>query len=178
MIFRLPSALLLLLLWGCARAGGYDVSVTYSNMSDSYIYPYRILLNGEAGIPTQLAECSNGRGSGGVAMTTTRSRPHFVVVEWEHLLSRKAYRARIDLSDEGGEWWNESPFRKADGMPYDRPATLVIQWRGAKKVAAMLSAVSFDFTKGRLELGEAEGGGDPAAEGGGEVIHVIFRIHR
>ncbi len=153
MIFRLPSALLLLLLWGCARAGGYELNVTFSNLSDSYIYPYRIGINGVAGVPVELLRCSDGRGSGSSASTETKLPPSYVVVEWEHLLTRKSYRARIELDNSAGEWWRIPVFRNQA----TRRPLLVIQWRGERKVGAMLVADFLDFSKGRLELGEAEG---------------------
>ena len=127
-------------------------------------------MNGKVSFPTGgLRPCSNDKSGVGLVSVAIRESPRFVVVEWEHLLSRKAYRARIDLSDEAGEWWRESPFRKAGGGAYDSPPKLVIQWRGRKKVAAMLVANPYDFSKGRLELGEAEGEEIPRPEGGARL---------
>ncbi len=178
MMFRLPSALLLLLLWGCAWAGGYSVNVTYANLSDSYVYPYRVLINGKYGAPVaELLRCSNSFGLGGLVEMVAQRPPRFVTVEWENLLHRRAYRAQIDLSDVGVEWWRISPFRDRSGRHLSRPPVLVIEWRARNRVAAILAADSMGYDKGRLELGEAEGVEIPQPKGGGEVIHVIFRIH-
>ncbi len=144
----------------------YDIKVSYNNLSESYIYPYRIAVNEEAGIPTSLLGCSNGVSAASIAMITTKTRPRYVVVEWESLLHRKAYRARIDLDDKAGQWWHRSPFRDEKGRPYTTRPLLVIQWRGGRKVAAMLVASSNDFSRGRLDLGEAEGEEIPRPEWG------------
>ena len=147
------------LMTGCARTAPIDLLMTYNNISDSYIYPYRIAVNGRAGIPASLASCSQGEGAGGTMMTTVRQPPRYVIVEWEHLVSRRVYRARIPLTDRSGAWWRRSPFQ-------DRKPVLVIQFRGNQKVAAMIVADYYDFSRGRIELGEAVGVEIPRPKGG------------
>ncbi len=149
--------LLALLSPACSKARGIDVDITYSNLSDSYIYPYRIAINGTANTLAQLLGCSNGTGSGALIMKTLAKPPRFIVVEWEHLVSRKVYRARIELGGKAGEWWHETPFRGGGGKMVSRRPVLVIQWRGPKSVAAMLVADFTDFAKGTLDLGMATG---------------------
>ena len=162
MLRRPWHVFVLLLLWGCARAGGYEISVGHNNLSDSYVYPYRIAINGEAGIPGGgLKGCSEDGAVNALATVTVKGVPRFVVVEWEHLLSRKAYRARIDLDTRDEGWWRKPPFPDGEGYP-----VLIIQWRGARRVVAMLVADFTDYSKGRLELGEAEGEEIPRPEGG------------
>ena len=166
MRLRLLWVLFLLVPLGGVQAEIYDIKVSYNNLSESYIYPYRITINEEAGIPTSLIGCSNGVSAASIAMITTKTRPRYVVVEWESLLHRKVYRARIGLDDKAGLWWHRSPFRDEKGRPYTTRPLLVIQWRGGRKVAAMLVASSNDFSRGRLDLGEAEGVEIPRPEWG------------
>ncbi len=154
---RLALVGVMLLLSGCAQGRGIDIDITYNNLSDSYVYPYRIAINGTANTLAQLLGCSNGTGTGALVMKTIPNPPRFIVVEWEHLVTRKVYRARVELSDAAGPWWRKTPFRDADGNPESRRPTLVIQWRGPKKVAAMLVADNMDFARASLDLGEAEG---------------------
>jgi len=165
---------------GCSHASSEIlVTTTLNNLSDSYIYPFRLLMNGKVSFPSGgLRPCSNDKSGVGLVTVAIWEPPRFVVVEWEHLLSRKAYRARIDLSDAAGEWWNESPFRKADGAPHGYPPKLVIQWRGQKNVAAMLVADPYDFSKGRLELGEAEGVEIPRPEWGPRLYLTYEDLRR
>ncbi len=158
--------LALFLLSGCGQARGIDVDITYNNLSDSYIYPYRIAINGTANALAQLLGCSNGTGSGALVMKTLPEPPRFLLVEWEHLVTRKVYRARIELSDKAGPWWRRSPFREAQGRPYLTEPVLVIQWRGPKKVAAMLVANFTDFSAASIDLGVAEGEEIPRPEWG------------
>ena len=154
---RWALAGIMLLLSGCAQGRGIDIDITYNNLSDSYVYPYRIAINGTANTLAQLLGCSNGTGTGALVMKTVPNPPRFIIVEWEHLVTRKVYRARVELSDAAGPWWRKTPFRDADGNPESRRPTLVIQWRGPKKVAAMLVADNMDFARASLDLGEAEG---------------------
>jgi len=142
--------------------GGYAVSVGHNNLSDSYLYPCRIEINGKAGIPPGgLKGCSEDGGVTSLATVVVEAPPRYVVVEWEHLLSRKVYRARVELDGGGSEWWKKSPFGGGAGKP-----ALIVQWRDGNKVAAFLVADFMDFSKGRLDLGEAEGMEIPRPKGG------------
>jgi len=154
---RFPIILTGLFLSACLQASDIPVNVTFSNYSDSYVYPYRIRINGETSVLGELMRCSAGPGTGSLIMTSVRTPPRFIEVQWEHLLSRKVYKARIELSNKAGKWWRKTPFRNKDGEPFPLPPDLVIQWRGARKVAAMLVASSNDFTLGQVDLGIAEG---------------------
>ncbi len=154
---RFLITLLCLLVSACTPAREIRVTVAYNNLSDSYIYPYRISFNGKSGAHTALIECSNGTGAGALMTTGLREPPRFIIAEWEHLVTRKVYRARIDLSDKAGNWWQRSPFRDGNGRPLSSRPVLVVQWRGPKRVAAMLVADFTAFAKGTMDLGEAEG---------------------
>ena len=154
---RFLITLLCLLVSACAPAREILVTVAYNNMSDSYLYPYRIRINDETGIPASLIGCSNGVNTASLATIPVTQPPRFVMVQWEHLVTRKVYRARINLSDKAGNWWQRSPFRDGNGKPPSSRPVLVVQWRGPKRVAAMLVADFTAFAKGKMDLGEAEG---------------------
>ena len=156
----------ILLLSGCEQGKSYEIRLTYANLSDSYVYPHRVMFNGRIRVaPRELMPCSDSFGLGGLIMTTIPEPPMSVVVEWEHLLSRKTYRARIDLSARG-PWWRKMPFRDARGKRMPGPPVLIIEWRAGHKVAAILSASSMGYHKGRIELGEAVGVEIPRPKGG------------
>ncbi len=150
---------LFLIVWlpACVQGREIRVSLAYNNLSDSYLYPYQIRINSASGIPASLIGCSDGVNTASLATISLTQPPYFVVVEWEHLLTRKTFRARIELSDKAGKWWRKTPFQTPDGKPYPRPPTLVVQWRGPEKVVAMLVADFTDFSKGTLDLGVATG---------------------
>jgi len=164
--------LALFLLSGCGQAREIVVKVADNNLSDSYIYPYVIKINGKTGMPTSLIGCSEGVSTVSVAILDIPEPPRFILVEWEHLVTRKVYRAKIPLSDAGGRWWRRSPFREAGGKP--RRPTLVVQWRGPKKVAAMLVADSLDFARASLDLGVAEGEEIPRP-GWGPKLYITYK---
>jgi len=154
---RFLITLLCLLVSACTPAREILVTVAYNNMSDSYLYPYRIRINDETGMPASLIGCSNGVNTASLATIPVTQPPRFVMVKWEHLVTRKVYRARINLSDKAGNWWRQSPFRDGNSKPLSSRPVLVVQWRGPKRVAAMLVADFTDFAKGTMDLGEAEG---------------------
>jgi hypothetical protein len=84
-----------------------------------------------------------------------KSRPDFIIAEWEHMLSKKFYRAKVPLDERTGQWLRDPPFSKvtsADGTP-----SLIVQWRGTNRVAVILVANSFDFSRGKRDVGEAVG---------------------
>jgi len=146
-----------LTLSACAESQYADINITYSNLSNSYIYPYKVRINKKYSAHTEPIGCSEGKGSGSLVMAQISPPPSLILVEWEHLLSRKTYRARIPLQAEAGKWWQTSPFRDTSGRRLSRPPVLVIQWRGARQVVAMLVASSFDFSLGKMDIGSAEG---------------------
>ncbi len=146
-----------LLACACAKSENINLSIAYNNLSDSYIYPYRIMLNGKVGIPKNLIGCSEGVNTASIAVIHLSSEPRSILVEWEHLLSRKTYRAHIPLQAKAEKWWRNSPFRDASDQRLSRPPVLVVQWRGAQQVVAMLVASSNDFSKGKIDIGSAEG---------------------
>ncbi len=172
-LLRPAFIVFMLLLSACVQAREILVTVAYNNLSDSYVYPYRVSFNGKHGAHAALVECSNGTGAGALITTALRQPPRFIVVEWEHLVTRKVYRARVELSDAAGPWWRKTPFRDTDGNPESRRPTLVIQWRGPKKVAAMLVADNMDFARASLDLGEAEGKEIPRPDWGRSCIWAI-----
>ncbi len=167
-----------LLACACARSENISVSVAYNNLSDSYIYPYRITLNGKVGIPKNLIGCSEGINTASIAVIHLSSEPRFILVEWEHLLSRKTYHARIPLQEKAGKWWRNSPFRDASGRPLSRPPVLVVQWRGARQVFAMLVASSNDFSKGKIDIGSALGEEIPRPENGPKLYLTYANLQR
>ena len=177
-LLRPAFIVFMLLLSACVQAREILVTVAYNNLSDSYVYPYRVSFNGKHGAHAALVECSNGTGAGALITTALRQPPRFIVVEWEHLVTRKVYRARVELSDAAGPWWRKTPFRDADGNPESRRPTLVIQWRGPKKVAAMLVADNMDFARASLDLGEAEGKEIPRPDWGPELYLGYSQFRR
>ena len=170
--------LALFLLSGCGQAREIVVKVADNNLSDSYIYPYAIKINGKTGVPTSLIGCSEGVSTVSVAILDIPEPPRFILVEWEHLVTRKVYRAKVPLSDAGGPWWRRSPFRDAQGRPYPKEPVLVVQWRGPRQVAAMLVANFTDFSAASLDLGEAEGEEIPRPEWGPKLYRGYSESRR
>jgi hypothetical protein len=136
---------------GCSR--DYVINISHTNLSDSYIHPYRVLVNGKAGFPTGLSGCTNGKGTASLSILHMKTPPEFITVEWLHILSNHYYQATIPLNAKTAGWLHEPPFRRATkgGL------ALIVQWRGEKKVAAMLVADFNDFSQGKMDLGEAVG---------------------
>jgi hypothetical protein len=139
---------------GCGGLSGeQNIDISHNNLSDSYIDPYRIAVNGTAGFPAGRIGCSEGVSTSSLAMVSLKEQPRFVLVEWLHILDEQYYRAKVPLDKRTAKWLRDPPFEKAtDGTP-----TLIVQWRGKRRVAVMLVAKFTDFSSGAVDLGEAVG---------------------
>jgi len=153
---------------GCARADSFDIRAGSINLADSYIYPYSIKINDDGRIPGGgLAKCAEYVGLNAIASTTITGKPRFVMVEWENLLSGKAYQAKVPLNKKTSEWLKLPPFENYDPT-IDAPA-LVVEWRGHNRIAVMLVANFTRFSKGTIGLGEIVGEEIPTPE---DAAHI------
>lgn len=139
---------------GCnGRSGNYAIDISHNNLSNSYIDPYRIAVNGMAGFPAGLIGCSEGVSTSSLAMVSMKEPPRFIMVEWLHILDGQYYRAKVPLDERTAKWLHNPPFEKAT----EGSSALIVQWRGERRVAVMLVASFTDFSTGAVDLGEAAG---------------------
>jgi hypothetical protein len=136
----------------------YTLSVSHNNLSDSYLYPYYLSVNEDGGFPGGgLKKCSDDVRVNSLAQTSISGPPQDVTIEWQHILSGKYYRAKVPLDKRINQWLRESPFDDADSKHSNDASAIIVQWRGEKRVAVMLVANFTDFSKGKIDIGEAEG---------------------
>ena len=136
----------------------YSVSFSHNNLSDSYLYPYYLSVNDDGGFPGGgLKKCSDDVGVNSLAQIYISGPPKFVTVQWQHILSGKYYRAKVPLDKHVSQWLREPPFGNSDRRQSNDEPTFIVQWRGKKRVAVMLVASFSDFSKGKIDIGEAEG---------------------
>lgn len=140
---------------GCdgALTGEQVIDISHNNLSNSYIDPYRIAVNGTAGFPAGRIGCSEGVSTSSLAMVSLREPPRFVLVEWRNLLADQFYRAKVVLDERTAKWLREPPFENVS----EGGTALIVQWRGERRVAVMLVAKFTDFSRGAIDLGEAVG---------------------